>query len=106
MAAYNRPGNLRQLSACLRTLVALSEPGAMIGVELLPSHLHELRPCMATPLAAGAVHGTGLEAMGQAAMRQALGDCNGNISHAARKLGVSRSTLYRRLGEELPGRGQ
>jgi transcriptional regulator of acetoin/glycerol metabolism len=32
------------------------------------------------------------------AIRQALDHCGGNMSQAARRLGISRQTLYRKLG--------
>ncbi|WP_254058449.1 helix-turn-helix domain-containing protein [Dyella sp. S184] len=34
-----------------------------------------------------------------------LSSCDGNVAAAARKLGVSRSTIYRRLGEQTPPGG-
>jgi transcriptional regulator of acetoin/glycerol metabolism len=39
-----------------------------------------------------------LEEIAEAAMRQALAECQGNVSAAAKRLGINRSTLYRRLG--------
>lgn len=97
LAACDWPGNLRQLSACLRTLVALAEPGQPLGPELLPA---EVRAAVRTspPVASGA-----LDDIAEAAMRQALSDCAGNVSAAARRLGISRSTLYRRLGRDGVG---
>jgi len=38
----------------------------------------------------------------QQAIDVALSSCDGNVAAAARKLGVSRSTIYRRLGEKIP----
>jgi transcriptional regulator of acetoin/glycerol metabolism len=32
------------------------------------------------------------------AIREAIKECGGNVSAAARRLGVSRHTLYRKLG--------
>ena len=59
-----------------------------------------LRPAaVAAPLSGGGPPVEGrLDAVAVATMRQALADCGGNVSCAARVLGISRSTLYRRLG--------
>jgi transcriptional regulator of acetoin/glycerol metabolism len=34
-----------------------------------------------------------------AAIRKAMEECGGNVSAAARRLGISRNTLYRKLKE-------
>ena len=44
LVRYDWPGNLRQLVASLRTLVALSEPGSEIGVDVLPAYLRARLP--------------------------------------------------------------
>ncbi len=93
LVTYDWPGNLRQLAACLRTLVALTEPGAAIGVELLPEYLQRAAPrAVAVPLVDGSLQELALDVM-----RQTLAACDGNVSLAAKRLGVNRSTLYRRL---------
>ncbi|ANB17014.1 sigma-54-dependent Fis family transcriptional regulator [Dokdonella koreensis] len=84
------PGNYRQLAGTLRALCVLA-PAPVIGVEHLPA---ELRRVGAPPPVAA---DEGLQAIAESAMRRALAECDGNVSAAARRLGVSRSTLYRRL---------
>ncbi|MNN74120.1 Limonene hydroxylase [compost metagenome] len=91
--AHAWPGNLRQLSACLRTLAALAEPGQPVDPQLLPVDVRAGTVAAPTLPASGA-----LEEIAEAAMRQALAECQGNVSAAAKRLGINRSTLYRRLG--------
>ncbi|MBD7924209.1 sigma-54-dependent Fis family transcriptional regulator [Xanthomonas bonasiae] len=116
LSAYPWPGNLRQLVACLRTLVALSDAGAVVDVDALPAYLPGAARGMraaggdAVPGQGGSpgdshavradapLPRTDLDSLALAAMRQALDACGGNVARAARQLGVSRSTLYRRLG--------
>jgi transcriptional regulator of acetoin/glycerol metabolism len=92
LAGYTWPGNVRQLCSCLRTLVALSDPGEVIRHGMLPAYL-QTAPAPALPSTT-----EGLEAMTETAMRDALRASNGNVTQAARALGISRSTLYRRVG--------
>ncbi|MEN5207230.1 sigma-54-dependent Fis family transcriptional regulator [Stenotrophomonas terrae] len=93
LVAYDWPGNLRQLAACLRTLVALTEAAAVIDMELLPEYLHQAtRRAAAAPVVDGSLQELALDVM-----RQTLAACDGNVSLAAKRLGVNRSTLYRRL---------
>jgi transcriptional regulator of acetoin/glycerol metabolism len=98
LAGYDWPGNARQLVACLRTLAALSESGSSLGVDALPAYLQQRRT---TPVAIKAhAHDEALDVQQESAMRAAVETCGGNIARAARKLGISRSTLYRRLGSD------
>jgi transcriptional regulator of acetoin/glycerol metabolism len=94
---YAWPGNLRQLAACLRTLVALSDAGELIDRDALPSYLRSPMAPVTHPRTAATSSGELVE-ITSAAMRQALAACGGNVVQAARRLGISRSTLYRRLG--------
>ncbi|KMY67870.1 hypothetical protein AAU61_08400 [Desulfocarbo indianensis] len=82
------PGNVRELEHALEHSFVLCRGG-----ELEPGHLPpELHPRSgAEPLAAAPVRPADEE------LRMALEDCRWNKAKAARKLGISRQTLYRRL---------
>ncbi len=104
LAAYEWPGNLRQLTGMLRTLVALAGPNGFIGMQDLPPVIRARQP--ATPAnasASGAVNTVApttpatLAGITEQAIRAAIEASNGNVAAAARKLGVSRSTLYRHM---------
>ena len=98
LSAYDWPGNMRQLIGALRTLMALSTAGAMVGVDELPLEIRETK--MPAALRCDERGVAPLQTLALDAMQTALQACNGNVSEAARRLGVSRSTLYRRLGPE------
>ncbi|MGN6224955.1 sigma-54-dependent Fis family transcriptional regulator [Pseudoxanthomonas sp.] len=99
LAGYAWPGNLRQLVASLRTLAALSEPGSLIGVDALPAYLRAGTSGDAGVPAPSSAVAAPLDAVTLMTMRAAVEACGGNYARAARRLGISRSTLYRRLGQ-------
>jgi transcriptional regulator of acetoin/glycerol metabolism len=97
LVRYDWPGNLRQLVGTLRTLIALAGTGGAIGVQDLPAMFQTQNAparTVAEPADSAAVE---LHHIAERAMRQALEKHAGNVSAAARSLGISRSTLYRRL---------
>ncbi|WP_029003212.1 sigma-54-dependent Fis family transcriptional regulator [Azorhizobium doebereinerae] len=98
LAAHDWPGNFRQLSGLLQAMLALAEPGQMLDAAALPP---DFRRGTETPVAAGPAEYP-LSHLTREAMRAALEACGGNVSRAARQLGIDRSTLYRRV---LRGRG-
>lgn len=81
------PGNLRQLDNLLKTLLALADDGQQLTVADLP---HTLQPAATVPAAASAAP----------TLAQLLQQHGGNASAAARALGISRSTFYRRLRQD------
>jgi transcriptional regulator of acetoin/glycerol metabolism len=97
--AYAWPGNLRQLVNVLRTACALlDDDETCIGWSHLPDDmLEELRlPARAIASAPDAVT-ENLRNLSDAAITRAIDFSRGNMSEAARRLGISRNTLYRRL---------
>ncbi|MBM6593380.1 sigma-54-dependent Fis family transcriptional regulator [Microvirga pudoricolor] len=94
LAAHNWPGNYRQLVGCLRAMLALGETGCMLGAEALPLDLRDARP---REPAARAAATDSLDGIARQAMREAVEAAGGNVTLAAKRLGINRSTLYRRL---------
>lgn len=92
---YHWPGNVRELQNVFEGVFALSDSG-MIDHALLPD---ELRSSAQAEIAAApaAMSGTRLEDLEQQAILAAISNAQGNISRAARTLGISRSTLYVKL---------
>jgi len=118
---YHWPGNFRQLHNLLRTAVVMVGCSGSIEVSHLPddfleelqltppSHplpmpagAHNLPPLVTLPTspaemsAAGQADGLSLQDVTLSAMAQMLRLHKGNVSAAAKALGVSRNTIYRK----------
>ena len=106
LAAYRWPGNLRQLHNALRTAAALLADGELqIDFGHLPDDLAEaLRAIRATrPAQAVADEEADLRLQEAHTVARVVEVCRGNLSEAARRLGISRNTLYRKLGRTPAG---
>ncbi len=109
LLSYSWPGNIRELRNVIRTALAICE-GGVVRLSDLPSEVRghlapapkalqpELRDATRSD-SAGETRTCGPDSL-QAAERDvlltAIRECGGNMSHAAKKLGISRNTLYRR----------
>lgn len=80
------PGNVDQLYQVLRKVVARRRTG-IIGIEDLPPETRALTRRVLTPL----------ESIECDAIVDALLDADGNKAEAARRLGMSRATIYRKI---------
>jgi DNA-binding NtrC family response regulator len=109
LAEHHFPGNVRELKNLIER--ALIESG---GGDIRREHLHLVAPrrprAAASPVggAAGAPGGgqpeyadlpLNLEAAENALIQRALAETGGNIAEAARRLGVNRTRIYRKLSE-------
>ncbi|MHA6963565.1 sigma-54-dependent Fis family transcriptional regulator [Zobellella denitrificans] len=87
---YSWPGNVRQLKQVLEVAAVLADGG-----RITPAQLPELPNFEGNAKAAPA---TGdLKSHADRLITQTLDECGGNVSAAARRLGLSRTTLYARL---------
>jgi transcriptional regulator of acetoin/glycerol metabolism len=98
-AEYPWPGNLRQLANALRAACALLDDGeTRIGWQHLPDDLAEELRWPVSPSQSTAGEATeNLRELSQATITRAIALSRGNMSEAARRLGISRNTLYRRM---------
>ncbi|MCD8138459.1 MAG: hypothetical protein LUE17_01545 [Planctomycetaceae bacterium] len=96
MERYDWPGNLRELENAVERAVLLAQ-GDVVGLAELPRSMsatrtsERLRP--RAPLA-GVVPVAESE---ERLIREAVAAFNGNIRQSSRHLGLSRSTLYRKM---------
>lgn len=106
-AEYAWPGNLRQLNNALRTAIALLDEGeTRIAWTHLPDDLAEELRWRVPPAPAGTGEETeNLRELSQATIERAIALSRGNMSEAARRLGISRNTLYRRMRGKPAGAG-
>lgn len=94
---HNWPGNVRELAAVLETALLEAANGVIRPDDLaLPSGL----PSPAEPFPATRAGNLNLDAVIQQHVQYVLDLNRGNKLRAARQLGISRSTLYRILGNE------
>jgi transcriptional regulator of acetoin/glycerol metabolism len=97
--AYHWPGNVRELRNVIESLV-LTSGETEVAVEDLPEEVlraaaREAATCVAAePLLQEAAS---LDDMEHQAIKRALQASRGNLTQAARVLGISRSTLYRKV---------
>jgi transcriptional regulator of acetoin/glycerol metabolism len=96
IAAHDWPGNVRELKTAILHALALAEGAMEIGIEHLPR---------SAPVSRGPVPSTSTtrREIVRSAIEAALEACAGNVSEAARRLGVGRGTIYRAVKSR--GRG-
>jgi len=94
LARYHWPGNVRELRNVVESLLLM---GGDKSIELadLPEELRASGE--EKPTSASSPELKGLEATERDAIEAAIKASNGNLSRAARQLGISRSTLYRKI---------
>lgn len=96
LMAQSWPGNVRQLQNVIRRAIVMND-GDMLTADMLPADMHmsaPQAPAAALPRAEGS-----LRDMEKQMIERTLQQCGGNISAAARQLGVNPSTLHRKLGK-------
>jgi DNA-binding NtrC family response regulator/tetratricopeptide (TPR) repeat protein len=110
MVVYDWPGNVRQLCNEIRRIVAYSEPGSTATIEVLSPEIaqmaHQNKPDPAADAEAvedwhestgGGTLAEAVEELERSMMRDALHRSKGNISQAARLLGLTRKGLYLKM---------
>jgi transcriptional regulator of acetoin/glycerol metabolism len=88
LESYAWPGNVRELRNIVEGLLLTGARD--IALSDLPAEIADAKT---------APTGMRLEDTARAAMLRAIESCEGNLSEAARQLGISRSTLHRRMRE-------
>jgi transcriptional regulator with PAS, ATPase and Fis domain len=90
LEAYPWPGNVRELKKIIERAVILTAPAEYITTTVLPEEI--LMANTGAPLPV-----VGLRDLEKQHMTKIVAACRGNKSHAAKLLGISRTTLRKKL---------
>jgi len=90
LEGYSWPGNVRELQHLIERSIILCD-----GVEVKPADLFVNTP--QARISEEHVDTYNLEEIEKNFIQKALRKCGGNISHAAKELGLTRTALYRRM---------
>jgi two-component system, NtrC family, response regulator AtoC len=93
LLGYHWPGNVRELENVVERAVVISH-GPWIVLDDLPTHIVAIGRDMLT-----APEGrlpAQIDRIEEEMLRKALLECEGNVSRAAKRLGIGRATIYRK----------
>lgn len=96
LMSYQWHGNIRELRNCIESMVVLCRTQELT-VDNVPANIREHSSPGITRTLLESGEGCTLERNEKLLIERALNECNGNRSHAAEKLGISRRTLQRKL---------
>jgi transcriptional regulator with PAS, ATPase and Fis domain len=97
IATHDWPGNVRELKSALSHALALAGGAPVIAREHFPRVLVRSSPPAREGAREEASGSRTREQVVREAVEETVRACAGNLSEAARRLGVARSTLYRSL---------
>jgi transcriptional regulator, propionate catabolism operon regulatory protein len=99
LEAYAWPGNVRELENVLERVAVLYSHSAAAPERIDPDALRAMLPELfqAPQPPDGGDLRSARGAQEAAVIQRVLGECGGNMTEAAKRLGVGRSTLYRKL---------
>lgn len=91
---YHFPGNVRELQYSIERAVIMSDQSSLCADDILFSPIESVPETMNS---SADFSSHNLEEMERKAIKSAIERYNGNISKAAKELGLTRAALYRRL---------
>lgn len=90
---YHYPGNVRELQYAIERAVIMADGSVLTGRDILFS------PIEAAPVEVDEVEQSNLSAIEKNTILKVIEKNSGNISKAAKELGITRTALYRRLSK-------
>ena len=94
---YSWPGNVRELQNEIERLVLLTENAEKIGTELLSDNIRNSDPRNGSPRRTAGDLKTAIRELEDEMIREAMARYDGNKSHVARVLGISRQSLLEKF---------
>jgi len=103
---YSWPGNVRELRNVVENMILLGNSD-QLGIDDVPMEVRQQADQVAATFSfeqQSPSASPNLKLSERAAIEAALAEARGNLTDAAKRLGIARSTLYRKLDEYGIGR--